>query len=155
VWFWALGVVWLRDTFEIVADYRVASDLWLGHITRYTNFLYRDDASAAASILVLYITMFATRRNQPAESKVFYEVPTLSNATLLRCLKEIQLPFTEEDLMKPTAQSTQYLFERCLDLLMGVHTTQIEEVRDKMLQTVEHHVSVLYSFSRCRFASAD
>ncbi|KAI8581191.1 hypothetical protein K450DRAFT_233545 [Umbelopsis ramanniana AG] len=82
--------------------------------------------------------MYATRRNQTAESKVFYEVPTLSNTTLLRCLREIQLPFTEEDLMKPTAQSTQYLFERCLDLLMGVHTTQIEEVRDKMLQNIEH-----------------
>jgi hypothetical protein len=98
--------------------------------------------------------MYATRRNQTAESKVFYEVPTLSNTTLLRCLREIQLPFTEEDLMKPTAQSTQYLFERCLDLLMGVHTTQIEEVRDKMLQNVEHPVSIMFIL-RCANASAD
>jgi Nuf2 family len=56
--------------------------------------------------------------------------------------------------MKPTAQSTQYLFERCLDLLMGVHTTQIEEVRDKMLQNVEHPVSIMFIL-RCANASAD
>lgn len=93
--------------------------------------------------LFLNTVMYAARRHQAAESKVFYEVPTLSNTTLLRCLREIQLPFTEEDLMRPTAPSTQYLFERCLDLLMGVHTTQIEEVRDKMLQNVEHPVSVI------------
>jgi kinetochore protein Nuf2 len=98
--------------------------------------------------------MYATRRHQTAESKVFYEVPTLSNTTLLRCLREIQLPFTEEDLMRPTAPSTQYLFERCLDLLMGVHTTQIEEVRDKMLQNVEHPVSIIF-FVRCKNAVAN
>ncbi|CAO3688901.1 unnamed protein product [Umbelopsis vinacea] len=82
--------------------------------------------------------MFATRRNHSAESKVFYEVPTLSTPDLLRCLNEIQLPFTEEDLLKPTAPRTQYLFERSLDLLMGVRTVQIEEARDRILQNSEH-----------------
>jgi hypothetical protein len=85
--------------------------------------------------------MFATRRNHSAESKVFYEVPTLSTPDLLRCLNEIQLPFTEEDLLKPTAPRTQYLFERSLDLLMGVRTVQIEEARDRILQNSEHPVS--------------
>ncbi|KAJ2957268.1 hypothetical protein NQZ79_g6971 [Umbelopsis isabellina] len=82
--------------------------------------------------------MYATRRNNAIESKVFYEVPTLSSPKLLECLNEIQLPFTEEDLLKPQALRTQYLFERILDLLMGVRTSQIEEVRDKALQNVEN-----------------
>lgn len=85
--------------------------------------------------------MFATRRNHSAETKVFYEVPTLSPAELLRCLKEIQLPFTEEDLLKPTAARTQFLFERSLDLLMGVRSAQIDEVREKMLVNVDQPVS--------------
>jgi kinetochore protein Nuf2 len=85
--------------------------------------------------------MFATRRNHSAETKVFYEVPTLSPAELLRCLKEIQLPFTEEDLLKPTAARTQFLFERSLDLLMGVRSAQIDEVREKMLENVDQPVS--------------
>jgi hypothetical protein len=86
--------------------------------------------------------MYATRRNHAIESKVFYEVPTLSPPKLLECLNEIQLPFTEEDLLKPQALRTQYLFERILDLLMGVRSSQIEEVRDKALQHVETPVSI-------------
>ncbi|KAG2185842.1 hypothetical protein INT43_002279 [Umbelopsis isabellina] len=86
--------------------------------------------------------MYATRRNHAIESKVFYEVPTLSPPKLLECLNEIQLPFTEEDLLKPQALRTQYLFERILDLLMGVRSSQIEEVRDKALQNVENPVTL-------------
>lgn len=86
--------------------------------------------------------MYATRRNHAIESKIFYEVPTLSPPKLLECLNEIQLPFTEEDLLKPQALRTQYLFERILDLLMGVRSSQIEEVRDRALQSVENPVSI-------------
>jgi Nuf2 family len=57
-----------------------------------------------------------SRSNFPMTPFVF---PSLRNADLLLCMKELGVPFAEEDVQKPTPQRMQMAYEAFLDILMG------------------------------------
>ncbi|GAO46849.1 Nuf2-domain-containing protein [Saitoella complicata NRRL Y-17804] len=49
-----------------------------------------------------------------------YLFPDLSAAEILTCMSELSIPFTEDDLNKPSPQRMQMVYETFADILMGV-----------------------------------
>lgn len=45
--------------------------------------------------------------------------PSLKNSDIILCLQELSIPFSEEDLQKPTPQRMQMVYEAFADILMG------------------------------------
>ena len=45
--------------------------------------------------------------------------PMLKNSDIVLCLQELSIPFSEEDLQKPTPQRMQMVYEAFADILMG------------------------------------
>jgi len=45
--------------------------------------------------------------------------PNLKNSDIVLCMHELGVPFTEEDLQKPTPQRMQMVYEAFADILMG------------------------------------
>jgi kinetochore protein Nuf2 len=45
--------------------------------------------------------------------------PALKNSDIILCLQELSIPFSEEDLSKPTPQRMQMVYEAFADILMG------------------------------------
>jgi len=48
-----------------------------------------------------------------------YVFPPLRNADIVLCMQELGVPFSEEDLQKPTPQRMQMAYEAFADILMG------------------------------------
>lgn len=67
-----------------------------------------------------------------------YSFPILRNAEILQCLADLQIPFTEEDLTKPTPQRIMQLYETFTDFLMGVTREQFSQPSFNVLQTLEY-----------------
>ena len=45
--------------------------------------------------------------------------PPLKNSDILLCMQELSIPFSDEDLQKPTPQRMQMVYEAFADILMG------------------------------------
>lgn len=45
--------------------------------------------------------------------------PSLKNSDIVLCMQELSIPFSEEDLQKPTPQRIQMVYEAFADILMG------------------------------------
>ena len=45
--------------------------------------------------------------------------PNLKNSDIVLCMQELGVPFSEEDLQKPTPQRMQMVYEAFADILMG------------------------------------
>ena len=45
--------------------------------------------------------------------------PSLKNSDIVLCMQELSIPFSEEDLQKPTPQRMQMVYEAFADILMG------------------------------------
>ena len=45
--------------------------------------------------------------------------PNLKNSDIVLCMQELSVPFSEEDLQKPTPQRMQMVYEAFADILMG------------------------------------
>ena len=45
--------------------------------------------------------------------------PSLKNSDIILCLQELSIPFSEEDMQKPTPQRMQMVYEAFADILMG------------------------------------
>ena len=45
--------------------------------------------------------------------------PNLKNSDIVLCMQELGVPFSEEDLLKPTPQRMQMVYEAFADILMG------------------------------------
>ncbi|KAI9019812.1 Nuf2 family-domain-containing protein [Hyaloraphidium curvatum] len=67
-----------------------------------------------------------------------YSFPILRNAEILQCLADLQIPFTEEDLTKPTPQRVVQLYETFTDFLMGVTREQFSQPSFNVLQSLEY-----------------
>ena len=46
--------------------------------------------------------------------------PPLDKASILQCMQDLQIPFSNEDILKPTPQRMIQTYESLTDLLMGV-----------------------------------
>jgi kinetochore protein Nuf2 len=49
-----------------------------------------------------------------------YSFPILDNQELLACLAELDIPFSEATLMKPSYESVRPLYESLVTMLVGV-----------------------------------
>lgn len=54
-------------------------------------------------------------------SKQQYSFPLLKNKEILLCLKELQIPFTEEDQKNPTAEKLKEVSEIFVEKMMGIY----------------------------------
>jgi kinetochore protein Nuf2 len=52
----------------------------------------------------------------PSSEFVF---PSLKPSEIVLCMRELSIPFSEEDLQKPTPQRMQIVYEAFADILMG------------------------------------
>lgn len=75
-----------------------------------------------------------------------YIFPTLKPTEIVQCLNDLGIPFTEEDLAKPSPARMQVVYEAFMDILMGVTREQFEEPRQQLLDLLdfpEIHVDAL------------
>ncbi|KAL1930816.1 hypothetical protein VTP01DRAFT_10978 [Rhizomucor pusillus] len=71
-------------------------------------------------------------------SAPMYELPTLSNAQLLLCLQEMQLTITENDLLHPTPERIQRLYENILELIVPWRVRSMLSTRIRLEQSYDH-----------------
>uniref|UniRef100_A0A7S3A1N2 Kinetochore protein NUF2 n=1 Tax=Rhodosorus marinus TaxID=101924 RepID=A0A7S3A1N2_9RHOD len=63
----------------------------------------------------------------PSKSAPQYSFPILSPDEIFQCLGELQIPFSEDYLRKPSADSVRALFEQFLELLMGSSKEELSQ----------------------------
>mmetsp|Transcript_29485 Transcript_29485/g.49579 ORF Transcript_29485/g.49579 Transcript_29485/m.49579 type:complete len:456 (-) Transcript_29485:50-1417(-) len=56
-----------------------------------------------------------------------YSFPILSNQEILACLSELDIQFTEQDLLKPTHESVKQVYEPLVQLLVGVTREELQQ----------------------------
>ncbi|KAJ1908960.1 kinetochore-associated Ndc80 complex subunit nuf2 [Tieghemiomyces parasiticus] len=66
-----------------------------------------------------------------------YSFPALPPAEILQCMNDLQIPFTEEDLMKPTPQRMQVVYEAFVDIFMGITSDQFEDPKVELANLIE------------------
>jgi kinetochore protein Nuf2 len=54
-----------------------------------------------------------------AQTTTKYVPPSLKNSDIVLCMQELSIPFSEEDLQRPTPQRMQMVYEAFADILMG------------------------------------
>ena len=57
-----------------------------------------------------------------------YSFPILSNQEILACLSELDIQFTEQDILKPTHESVKQVYEPLVQLLVGVTRCAAETI---------------------------
>jgi hypothetical protein len=67
--------------------------------------------------------------------------PNLKNSDIVLCLQELSIPFSEEDLQKPTPQRMQMVYEAFADILMGYTRESFEANVRACGNEVENFVS--------------
>jgi len=67
-----------------------------------------------------------------------YSFPILSVSELLVCLAELQIPFTEEQLKKPTAENIRRVFEHLLEFLMSVSHEELSQPIFSAMQQLQY-----------------
>ncbi|RKP04575.1 Nuf2 family-domain-containing protein [Thamnocephalis sphaerospora] len=67
-------------------------------------------------------------RHNGQQSKGSFIFPTLKNQEIVECMEDMQIPFTSEDLQRPTQSRMQTVYEQFCDVLMGVTREEIEAV---------------------------
>ena len=76
--------------------------------------------------------------------------PSLKNSDIILCMKELSIPFSEEDLQKPTPQRMQIVYEAFADILMGYTRESFDanvracsnEVENFVLSLLPHHTEI-------------
>ncbi|RUO96109.1 hypothetical protein BC936DRAFT_142617, partial [Jimgerdemannia flammicorona] len=66
------------------------------------------------------------------------EMSPLWEMDILECLNDMQIPFTEEDLSKPTSNKMQLVYEAFMDIVMGVTSEQYEQPVQRVLEELEY-----------------
>lgn len=88
------------------------------------------------------ISCFLTNlKMMQASTKASYIFPTLKPQEILQCMNNLQIPFTDEDLSKPTPTRMQAVYEGFTDNLMGVTREQYEMPGYQVLEEYEYPVS--------------
>jgi kinetochore protein Nuf2 len=67
-----------------------------------------------------------------------YIFPTLNNAEILQCMEELRIPFTEQDLSKPSSIKVIKVFEDFLDILMGITREELEQPHFSVMENLEN-----------------
>ncbi|RKP36266.1 Nuf2 family-domain-containing protein [Dimargaris cristalligena] len=67
-----------------------------------------------------------------------YIFPALPDSEIVQCMGDLQIPFSEEDLSKPTPQRMQVVYEAFADILMGVTSDQFESPAADLGDILEH-----------------
>jgi len=57
--------------------------------------------------------------NETTMTSSQFVFPSLKNSDIILCLQELSIPFSDEDLQKPTPQRMQMVYEAFADILMG------------------------------------
>ncbi|RUS27142.1 hypothetical protein BC938DRAFT_483658 [Jimgerdemannia flammicorona] len=72
------------------------------------------------------------------QQKIVYSFPIMKPQDILECLNDMQIPFTEEDLSKPTSNKMQLVYEAFMDIVMGVTSEQYEQPVQRVLEELEY-----------------
>ncbi|TPX61932.1 hypothetical protein PhCBS80983_g00851 [Powellomyces hirtus] len=67
-----------------------------------------------------------------------FSFPVLKPSELLRCMADLGMPFTEEDVAKPTTQRILAVYEHFTDMLMGVNRDQYSQPNFSVTQVLEY-----------------
>ncbi|TPX67273.1 hypothetical protein SpCBS45565_g03982 [Spizellomyces sp. 'palustris'] len=67
-----------------------------------------------------------------------FSFPVLKPSELLRCMTDLGMPFSEEDLTKPTMQRILTVYEHFTEILMGVTREQYGQPSFSAMQILEH-----------------
>jgi hypothetical protein len=79
--------------------------------------------------------------------------PPLRDSDIVLCMQELNIPFADEDLKRPTPQRVQMAYEAFLDILMGYTRESFEANVRACASEVDYFVSPLagdFSYSRMR-----
>jgi kinetochore protein Nuf2 len=74
---------------------------------------------------------YGYRHSQPSKGTFIF--PMLKNQEIIDCMEDMQIPFTSEDLQRPTQSRMQAVYENFCDILMGVTREEIEAVDSSAL----------------------
>ncbi|KAI8914738.1 Nuf2 family-domain-containing protein [Powellomyces hirtus] len=67
-----------------------------------------------------------------------FSFPVLKPSELLRCMADLGMPFTEEDVAKPTTQRILAVYEHFTDMLMGVNRDHYSQPNFSVTQVLEY-----------------
>src|SRR5277367_2942256 len=73
--------------------------------------------------------------------------PNLKNSDIVLCMQELCVPFSEEDLQKPTPQRMQMVYEAFADILMGYTRETFDANVRACANEVENFVCFFWSGS--------
>ncbi|KAJ1962598.1 kinetochore-associated Ndc80 complex subunit nuf2, partial [Dimargaris xerosporica] len=85
-----------------------------------------------------YLQRMTPRHTAQTTQRTSYIFPTLKPSEILQCMNDLQIPFTEEDLAKPTALRMQMAYEAFIDIFMGITAEQFENSEAQLANLVEH-----------------
>mmetsp|Transcript_12155 Transcript_12155/g.37045 ORF Transcript_12155/g.37045 Transcript_12155/m.37045 type:complete len:455 (-) Transcript_12155:122-1486(-) len=72
----------------------------------------------------MVLNRFATT---PSKGGQQYSFPILSPEEIIQCLSELQIPFSEEQLRKPTGDGVRSVFEQFLELVVGSSREELNQ----------------------------
>jgi len=70
--------------------------------------------------------------------KTSYSYPTLKPAEITQCLQDLQIPFNEEDLSKPSPHRMLNVYEAFTEIFMGVTRDQFNQPAFNILEMLEY-----------------
>ncbi|ORY02797.1 Nuf2-domain-containing protein [Basidiobolus meristosporus CBS 931.73] len=88
--------------------------------------------------------------DQGKQNKASYIFPTLKPSEIIICMRDLQIPFAEEDLSKPTALRLAFVFEAFVDIFMGIPKEQFEQPSAEVIDLLENpeiHMTALTQMS--------
>ncbi|EME32654.1 kinetochore protein Nuf2 [Galdieria sulphuraria] len=80
-----------------------------------------------------------------------YSFPILNAEEIVQCLKELQIPFSEEQLKKPTSEGIRATYEQILELLLGISRDELQQPVFQALDVLSYPELHEYSVGQLNF----
>eukprot|EP00871_Galdieria_phlegrea_P000813 jgi/Galph1/1732/GphlegSOOS_G400.1 len=92
-----------------------------------------------------------TPSKSPKHKGPQYSFPILSPDEIVQCLKELQIPLSEEQLKKPNPESIRATYEQILELLLGISREELQQPVFQALDVLSYPELHEYSVGQLNF----
>lgn len=114
-------------------------------------FAIETNPSFFLSCLYTFIAIYCCMYTPSKAKGPQYSFPILNADEIVQCLKELQIPFSEEQLKKPTSESIRATYEQILELLLGISREELQQPVFQALDVLSYPELHEYSVGQLNF----
>lgn len=72
------------------------------------------------------------------EKREYYSFPDLKIPEIVQCMNDLQIPFSEDDIRKPSPARVVALLDTFLDMFMGISREQLSQPNFTVMEMLEY-----------------